>query len=1673
MTLKLRKMKFATLQRVLSLFIFLIIHVNSEAQLDTLFYFYSDFETEKERDEFTSLPSDNQNIEWDLEEEGGIDGNYPPNAASGNYNAVFSFPDPDPDTTYYRDLVSVGLPLGKAVKPQLSFQHSQIAGFGGQDTSQLFFKAGEGAPWDLIESWTSQVPAVVTGGDYWEEEIYILDEIDQKYICNDFQFRIRAYSFNENGVCVDSVVVIETDTLDYFVHQVNYSQYENKYLTTSSLQVPLIKVNLNILGNNGARNLKSVSFVLNEGEDSYFKANSFKLHLTKDEIFQNKVDGVSSQIGTSVSISSGVVTFSGLTEKMRIGDNYLWVTADIADDVEHNTPIVFGVNANSLQFNDTTVPGIAIDTILYDRIEEALFYDNFETNKGWDISSWGGDFELAIPQGLGNTITFDPDFAFSGTRVLGTDLTTDGLYEPNINPVIAYHAESPEFNLQYYDNVKLYMKKWIDFNTSDTAYISISNDGGTSWENIWFSRNDNPSLIPQWKDLFFESETDEFLSRKSNVKIRFTVYKTAGSPKAGFNIDHFTLTGNHLETDVGITEVFSPFDDCIGFGNDTVKIEIRNYAEGASPAVIPVFYALWGLDSTIVRDTIRTSIPKDGSLIFKFSELANFPRGDYYDNFTVGIDLEEDEDSSNDIIVKELYIQDSYSPPTLADFEYAGGVWIPSKPGSWQCFVPNGTIPQLPESPNSWILSRFGLYDANDTAYLTSGCYDLTNATRNIVQLKYWIQSDAGQDGMALEYSTDDGANWDLVDTTVFGRNWGWYTDDVTALGHIGWSGFSDGWVTAREMLPASLSNKNKVKFRIKWMTDNTGVHKGPAIDDFEIYSAPADVGVSSISSPKTDCELANASTTSVYVKNYGFNTMKANDTIIIGVDFEAEPAVIDTFSLASDLVPGDSVEFTVATDFDISTAGTYNIMAYTKIEDDPLFYQTSNDTAWKTFTIWPNPRVILADTIGSRDPDTVNIVPVYPDWVSGYTYEWQPGGITDSIYDVSDNGYGPRVYHVAVTEPVNGCVTNDSINVLLLYFDAGADSVVHPVSTCELTSSEIVTVRVKNTGTDSILVGDKIQVHYRVNNGTIFKDTITITETFYANQTIDYEFVNDPYDFSTIGASYNIDAWAHFGSGDTTKSNDSTYAVVETFGFTPLDLGSDLVIEDTAYTLDAGGGFVSYLWSNGDNTQTSRINTPGLYWVDAWDSNGCPANDTIDVWFKVRDILAEMLLSPVTSCEREGDNAIQFVVKNNGSDTITTAESITYSYSLNGQSRVVQTASPSADILPGSSYMYIFSEAIDMSGYQDYNFDLTVSTAGDIDINNDTLNTTVSTYPNPIVDLGSDRIVTGVQELLNADNGSGHTYQWQDNSTSSTFTAIATGEYSCTVRNITTNCTASDTVELTFDYADFSIRDITIEERPCQGNSEPLSVIIEYLQGSNARTSTTISVGYQTGSDEVVTQDVIIDELWIPGTGDAKTVELNDRPVFSENGTLPIRVYLNGMNDLNPNNDEITKDLDVQPMPVVDYGGTDTMGVYFPYILDPGLFTSYQWQDNSIDRTYTATSTGKYTVTVTNSAGCKATKSVFLSDGLYLNGAAEENLDVRLYPNPANTLLNIDVQVRTNKELKIELLDITNRVVFGETHKGIGTYSNELDVSSIIPGVYFLRIRNADIYFVNRIIIQ
>ena len=79
-------------------------------------------------------------------------------------------------------------------------------------------------------------------------------------------------------------------------------------------------------------------------------------------------------------------------------------------------------------------------------------------------------------------------------------------------------------------------------------------------------------------------------------------------------------------------------------------------------------------------------------------------------------------------------------------------------------------------------------------------------------------------------------------------------------------------------------------------------------------------------------------------------------------------------------------------------------------------------------------------------------------------------------------------------------------------------------------------------------------------------------------------------------------------------------------------------------------------------------------------------------------------------------------------------------------------------------------------------------------------------------------------------------------------------------------------------------------------------------------------------------------------------------------------------------------------------------------------------------------------------------------------NELSQEKINFRVYPNPANNILNIDLS--TNGVVKCEVISILGKTIFS-THFNSGL--NIIDLSELTPNFYFVRIGNEIIKFVKK----
>ena len=117
-----------------------------------------------------------------------------------------------------------------------------------------------------------------------------------------------------------------------------------------------------------------------------------------------------------------------------------------------------------------------------------------------------------------------------------------------------------------------------------------------------------------------------------------------------------------------------------------------------------------------------------------------------------------------------------------------------------------------------------------------------------------------------------------------------------------------------------------------------------------------------------------------------------------------------------------------------------------------------------------------------------------------------------------------------------------------------GIDSIIWPQSACELGSAEQVQVQLRNFGTDSLIIDDKIVLYYQVDGGPLVKDSLTLDVPLYSGARRWFTFTHATENFSTPD-TYSIKTYTDYG-GDTVTSNDTLSRSITVFGYYDLNLG-------------------------------------------------------------------------------------------------------------------------------------------------------------------------------------------------------------------------------------------------------------------------------------------------------------------------------------------------------------------------------------------------------------------------------------------------------------------------------------------------------------------------------------
>ena len=727
--------------------------------------------------------------------------------------------------------------------------------------------------------------------------------------------------------------------------------------------------------------------------------------------------------------------------------------------------------------------------------------------------------------------------------------------------------------------------------------------------------------------------------------------------------------------------------------------------------------------------------------------------------------------------------------------------------------------------------------------------------------------------------------------------------------------------------------------------------------DSVKVLQSSEDLGVIELVSPQSDCEFTPDTVVRVKVKNFRGATYGIGDTIVVGYQLNGSSTVVDSIFLATPVLAQDTFEYEFANPIDMSTFMDYEFTFFTILEGD-LDYD--NDTLHSTISAWGYPDVEIGpDTLRTSQADTI-IFDAGPGFAS---YIWQDATTNQTLTPPNRRS---KEYMVTVTD-VYGCGA-DTDSVQIIAYDLSVSTVINPENSCEQLNNEIVTIRIRNNGQDTIRSGSQIPVSYIFEGNPAINETITLatdlnpisTRNYSFTPTVDMSTVND-YDF-TFTCSFK---------NDINSVNDTLNTTISNWGYPTVDLGPDTIFTDQPDTvlLIADPGYTLYNWSTGGTNDTLAVpnNNSAWYSVTVYNQYGCSTRDSVYIF--ALDIGIIDMPAPVSACVSTSSEDIRASIWNYGTTAIPSGTQIPVHYRINNGSVVSENYTLPTQINPGSSISYTFTSTADLSVPDNYKIDVFTTFLNDVDLSNDTLTSYVNVYGNPIVNLPFDTIHTTQPDSIVLDAGSHTTYSWNTGSSNRTISvsALSSYWYKVTVGSAYA-CTSSDSTFV--NVTDIGVSDVTGPVSDCElAMAENISVTITNYSQDTLITGQNINVSYTLNGGSSVTETYTLLSDLLPSASTGYTFTAQES--FTGIGIYEVVAYTSYNRDVESSNNSIIETIEVYGYPNIDLG-PDTIVRSLNLTLDAGgPYNGYLWQDGSTNQTYLADTTGTYFVTVGDAYGC------------------------------------------------------------------------------------------------------
>ena len=175
-----------------------------------------------------------------------------------------------------------------------------------------------------------------------------------------------------------------------------------------------------------------------------------------------------------------------------------------------------------------------------------------------------------------------------------------------------------------------------------------------------------------------------------------------------------------------------------------------------------------------------------------------------------------------------------------------------------------------------------------------------------------------------------------------------------------------------------------------------------------------------------------------------------------------------------------------------------------------------------------------------------------------------------------------------------------------------------------------------------------------------------------------------------------------------------------------------------------------------------------------------------------------------------------------------------------------------------------------------------------------------------------------------------------------------------------------------------------------------------------------------------------------------------------------------NGINDPFPLDDgDSLLHIKVFPNPVVNLGHDTTLFDNQNITLDAGAgFDKYSWSTGNSIRTITVDTTGiglhsKSFIVVVTKDGCTGSDTIVITFVKHIGIRPQSNFVINIYPNPSGAVLNVEIS-GISRKIMMMLTDIQGKELLNRpVVPANAMVKEEIDISGLPAGVYFLKISN------------